>query len=77
MMGGCVAGIRGVVVPSHGAQLRSCAAEFGVGLTHLHPLLAALAVLGQWHNGNLALLSCPQHHTSLSLGCTPLLTLHP
>ena len=53
MKGGCVAGIRGVVVSSHGAQLRSTAAEFGLGLTHLHPLLAALAVLCQRHNGDL------------------------
>ena len=73
MMVGCGAGIWGVVVPSHGAQLRSSAAEFGVGLTHLHPFLAALAVLCQRHNGNLP---CCQHHTSVSLGCIPLLALH-
>ncbi len=63
MMGGCGAGIWGVVVPSHGAQLRSSAAQFGVGLTHLHPLLAALAVLFQWHNGNLP--CCHVHNTTL------------
>lgn len=44
------AGIWGVVVSSHGAQLCGSAAQPGLGPPHLHPLLAALAGRPQRHH---------------------------
>ena len=45
------AGVRGMVVPWHGAQHGGLLAQPGLGPPHLHPLLAALALLPPGHSG--------------------------